>query len=188
MSPPGVRYAALVAARLPLQRMYAHAYSRCADILYAMSAQGGSGGTIPAAMHAWRAFLRAHADLVGQMDTTLRAKVGIPLQWYDVLTHIDEACEPPTLRQLEQRVVLSQSGLSRLVANLVDCGLVSRSPSDRDKRAVDLTLTQLGKTRLRAARAVQSRQVRELFADQMDDREAAILRDVLRRLRRDRQE
>jgi DNA-binding MarR family transcriptional regulator len=85
-------------------------------------------------------------------------------------------------------VVLSQSGLSRLVANLVDCGLVSRSPSDRDKRAVDLTLTQLGKTRLRAARAVQSRQVRELFADQMDDREAAILRDVLRRLRRDRQE
>jgi len=42
-------------------------------------------------MHAWRAFLRAHADLVGQMDATLRAEVGVPLQWYDVLTHIDEA-------------------------------------------------------------------------------------------------
>jgi DNA-binding MarR family transcriptional regulator len=165
--------------------MHAHAYSWFTDILFFMSARGGGGEAISDAMHAWRAFLRAHADLVGQMDATLRAEVGVPLQWYDVLTHIDEAC-PATLRQLEQRVVLSQSGLSRLVANLVDAGLVSRSPSEHDKRAVELTLTRLGKSRLRAARAVQRRQVRELFADRMDDREAAILLDVLRRLRRDR--
>ena len=139
-------------------------------------------------MRAWGAFLRAHADLVGRMDTTLRAEAGVPLQWYDVLVQIAAAGEPITLRQLEQRVLLSQSGLSRLVARLADTGLVSRSPSDRDKRAVNLKLTRLGRTRLRAARAVQSRQVRELFANQMDDREAAVLLDVLRRLRRDRAE
>ena len=143
------------------------------------------GEAIPDAMHAWGAFLRAHADLVGQMDATLRAQVGIPLQWYDVLTHI-AACGSTTMRQLEHRVLLSQSGLSRLVANLVDAGLVSRTPSDRDKRAVDLTLTRRGKTRLRAARAVQRQQVRELFANRMDDSEAAVLLAVLRRLRRDR--
>jgi DNA-binding MarR family transcriptional regulator len=136
-------------------------------------------------MRAWGAFLRAHADLVGQMDTTLRAQTGIPLQWYDVLAHVSSAGGPTTMRQLEQRVLLSQSALSRLVARLVDAGLVSRAASDRDKRAVDLTLTQLGRTRLRAARAVQSRQVRELWADRMDDREAAVMLDVLRRCRRD---
>jgi len=139
-------------------------------------------------MRAWGAFLRAHADLVGQMDTTLRAQTGIPLQWYDVLAHVSSAGGPTTMRQLEQRVLLSQSALSRLVARLVDAGLVSRAASDRDKRAVDLTLTQLGRTRLRAARAVQSRQVRELWADRMDDREAAVMLDVLRRCRRDRTE
>jgi DNA-binding MarR family transcriptional regulator len=137
-------------------------------------------------MRAWGAFLRAHADLVDQMDATLRADAGIPLQWYDVLAHIAAAGGPITMRQLEQRVLLSQSGLSRLVARLVDAGLVSRAASPRDKRAVHLALTRLGKTRLRAARAVQSQQVRELFADRMDDREAAVMLDVLGRLRRDR--
>jgi DNA-binding MarR family transcriptional regulator len=136
-------------------------------------------------MRAWGAFLRAHADLVTQMDTTLRARTGIPLQWYDVLAQIAASGGPTTLRQLEQRVLLSQSGLSRLVAQLVDAGLVSRRQSNHDKRAVDLTLTRQGKTRLRAARVVQSRQVRELFADQMDDREAAVMLDVLHRLQRD---
>jgi len=153
-----------------------------------MSGPAGGGEAIPDAMRAWGAFLRAHADLVGQMDTTLRAQTGIPLQWYDVLAHVSSAGGPTTMRQLEQRVLLSQSALSRLVARLVDAGLVSRAASDRDKRAVDLTLTQLGRTRLRAARAVQSRQVRELWADRMDDREAAVMLDVLRRCRRDRTE
>lgn len=150
-----------------------------------MSGPTGDDDSIPDAMRAWGAFLRAHADLVGQMDATLRAEAGVPLQWYDVLAQLAAAGRPTTMRQLEQRVLLSQSGLSRLVARLVEAGLVSRSTSDRDKRAVDLALTRLGRTRLRAARAVQSRQVRELFADRMDDREAAIVLDVLRRLRRD---
>jgi DNA-binding MarR family transcriptional regulator len=139
-------------------------------------------------MRAWGAFLRAHADLVGQMDTRLRARTGIPLQWYDVLVHIASADGPTTMRQLEQRVLLSQSALSRLVARLVDAGLVSRAASNCDRRAVDLTLTRLGRTRLRAARAVQSRQVRELWADRMDDCEAAVMLDVLRRMERDRTE
>ena len=119
------------------------------------------------------------------MDTTLRAEAAVPLQWYDVLAHIQAAGGPTTMRQLEQRVLLSQSGLSRLVAQLVDAGLLERTQSDRDRRAVDLSLTPLGRTRLRAARAVQRKQVHELFADKMTDREAAVLLDVLRRLARD---
>jgi DNA-binding MarR family transcriptional regulator len=136
-------------------------------------------------MRAWGAFLRAHADLVRQMDATLRAQVRIPLQWYDVLAQIAAAGGPTTMRELERRVLLSQSGLSRLVARLVDADLVSRTASDRDRRSYDLTLTRLGRARLRAARAVQSEQVRELFASRMDDREADVLLDILRRLRRD---
>jgi DNA-binding MarR family transcriptional regulator len=139
-------------------------------------------------MRAWGAFLRAHADLVGRMDATLRREAGIPLQWYDALAHIAAGRRPVTLRELEQRVLLSQSGLSRLVTRLVDAGLVSRTPSEHDRRAVELTLTRSGSARLRAARAVQARQVRELFADHMDDREAAVLVEVLHRLSRDRPE
>lgn len=165
--------------------MYAHAYSPPAGNLSNMSEPVG-GREIPHAMRAWGAFLRAHADLTGRMDTTLRTRTGIPLQWYDVLAQIAAAGGPTTMRQLEQRVLLSQSGLSRLVARLVDAGLVSRAASDRDKRAVHLTLTRLGRTRLRSARTVQAQQVRELFAERMDDHEATVMLNVLRRLARDR--
>jgi DNA-binding MarR family transcriptional regulator len=166
--------------------MRMHIPQRFAGILSGMSEAVRGDEEVPDAMRAWGAFLRAHADLVAEMDAALRAQAGIPLQWYDVLAQIAAAGEPTTMRQLEQRVLLSQSGLSRLVARLIDAGLVSRAASNRDKRAVDLTLTQLGRTRLRAARTVQSRQVRELFANRMDDREAAVLLDVLQRLQHHR--
>ncbi len=145
-------------------------------------------GETPDALRAWGAFLRAHADLTAQMDHALRSRTGIPLQWYDVLAQIAAAGAPTTMRQLQQRVLLSQSGLSRLVARLVELGLVSRVSSDRDRRSVELSLTRLGRTRLRSARAVQSRQVHDLFASHMDQREAALVLDVLQRLHRERPE
>lgn len=137
-------------------------------------------------MRAWGAFLRAHADLVGVMDARLRAETGLPLQWYDVLTQIAASPGPTTMHELGDRVLLSQSGLSRLVARMVDAGLVSRTPSERDRRVVELSITPVGRSRLRTARAVQAQQVRELFADRMDDSEAAVVLAVLRRLAPDR--
>jgi DNA-binding MarR family transcriptional regulator len=136
----------------------------------------------PAAMAAWGAFLRAHADLVRRMDHALRMATGMPLQWYDVLRNIAEPDEAPTMRQLEQRVLLSQSGLSRLVARLTDAGLVVRSTPADDRRSVVLALTPGGRERLRAAKTVMSRQVRELFARRMTADEAAVLLAVLRRM------
>lgn len=140
-------------------------------------------GAAPAAMAAWGAFLRAHADLVRRMDQTLRAATGIPLQWYDVLRNIAESDEAPALRQLERRVLLSQSGLSRLVARLTDAGLVVRSTAADDRRSAVLALTPAGRERLRAAKTVMGRQVRELFAARMTEDEAAVLLAVLRRMR-----
>ncbi len=152
-----------------------------------MSRPAGSRES-PDALRAWGAFLRAHADLTAEMDQTLRARTGVPLQWYDVLAQIAATRAPATMRQLQERVLLSQSGLSRLVARLVEVGLVSRASSDHDKRSIEVTLTRLGQSRLRAARAVQAQQVRDLFARHMDEHEAAVVLAVLQRLHRDRPE
>src|SRR3712207_420402 len=121
------------------------------------------------------------------MDATLRDKTGLPLQWYDALRNIAEAGGSTTMREIEERVLLSQSGLSRLVGRLVDAGLVSRSPSAEDRRSVELVLTALGRARLRTAKVVMARQVRELFAGKLDEAEAAVLLDVFRRLTADAQ-
>ena len=87
------------------------------------------------------------------------------------------------MRQLEQRVLLSQSGLSRLVARLTEAGLVTRSTPAGDRRSIEVALTSAGRERLRAARAVMSRQVRELFATRMTADEAEVLLAVLQRMR-----
>lgn len=142
----------------------------------------GADDVPPEAWAAWGAFLRAHAELVRRMDAALQERTGMPLQWYDVLRNIAGARGGTTMRELDERVLLSQSGLSRLVGRLVDAGLVSRSPSADDRRSVELALTALGRARLRAAKAVMARQVRQLFASRMDEAEAAVLLDVFRRL------
>src|SRR5215471_10405982 len=85
---------------------------------------------------AWRAFLTAHAVAVGQIERTL-ARAGasvLPLSWYDILIELREA-EGRRLRQSElaRAVVLTRSGISRLIDRLEGAGLVRREPNPVDR-------------------------------------------------------
>jgi DNA-binding MarR family transcriptional regulator len=133
-------------------------------------------------MKAWGAFLRAHADLVPRMDRLLRKRAGVALRDYDVLAQVDLAGGACTMRELDRRVLLSQSGLSRLVQRLADEGFVGRATNEGDRRGVDLRLTAQGRSVLRRARKVQAEEVRTLFADQMSPEEARTVLRVMRRL------
>jgi DNA-binding MarR family transcriptional regulator len=133
-------------------------------------------------MQAWGAFLAAHAGLVRAMDQTLRERAGMSLQWYDALAQIAGGGGRVTMRELERRVLLSQSGLSRLVDRLQQAGLVTRTAAPSDRRSVEVSLTPRGRTRLRRAREVQSEQVRTRFADRMSQVEAETVLRVLCRI------
>lgn len=131
---------------------------------------------------AWGAFLRAHADLVHRMDRSLRHDAGVSLREYDALFQIDGAGGSCTMKELEGRVLISQSALSRLVSRLADDGLVERSTNAGDRRGVDLRLSRRGRSELRKARAVQSALVGELFVDRMSLSETRTVLAVMRRL------
>ena len=45
----------------------------------------------PAKMHAWRAFLTAHAEVIDALGKDLESAVGLPLTWYEVLLHLEES-------------------------------------------------------------------------------------------------
>ncbi len=82
-------------------------------------------------MAAWRAFLTAHARLTDELARELRDRVGLPLTWYDVLVQLSEADDRRLrMQDLAGRVVLSKSGLTRLIDRMEREGLVSRSPCD----------------------------------------------------------
>ncbi len=84
-----------------------------------------SAALTSAEMAAWRTFLRAHAVLVRRLEAELVAEHDLPLASYDVLVQLSEAPQQRLrMTELADRVLLSRSGLTRLVDRLVRDGLV----------------------------------------------------------------
>jgi len=103
---------------------------------------------------AWRAFLRAHS--------TMLRRIGRDLE--DVLAALRDAPEQ-RLRQVElaERVLLSNSGLSRLVDRIEAKGLVERNACSSDRRSFHVRLTDEGAAMLESMWPVYARGIAEDF-------------------------
>lgn len=134
-------------------------------------------------LEAWRSFLTAHARLTERLGRELRAEEGLHLTWYDVLVQLSEA-EGHQLRmqQLAERVLLSKSGLTRLIDRMERAGYVTRSPCHDDRRGTYATMTDAGYDVLVRTAPTHLGGVRHHFAEAVDDEEAATLTAVLTRI------
>jgi DNA-binding MarR family transcriptional regulator len=150
----------------------------------ASAAPSSRDGPVPALqLDAWRAFLTAHARLTDQLGRELREREGLPLTWYDVLVQLSEA-EGHQLRmqQLADRVLLSKSGLTRLIDRMERAGYVARTPCEDDRRGTYATMTAEGYAVLVRTAPTHLGGVREHFADALDDDEAGTVAPVLQRM------
>ena len=131
----------------------------------------------------WAAFLRAHARVVRELERELQAEQRMALTDYDVLVQL-AAAEDRRLRmsELADRLLLSRSGITRLVDRLVAQGLVEREVCDTDRRGQWAALTDAGLDRLRAAAPTHLRGVGEHFLDRMSPDELSAMRAILVRL------
>lgn len=84
---------------------------------------------------------------------------------------------------LAGRLLLSQGGITRLLAGLEREGLVERAGCPEDRRVVYAHLTAAGAERLEAARGDHLAEVQRLFADRFEPAELATLAELLSRLR-----
>jgi DNA-binding MarR family transcriptional regulator len=119
-----------------------------------------------ARLDAWRSFLHAHARLTRRLDEELQAAHHLSLAEYDALLQLANA-PGRRLRMsvLADRVLLSRSGITRLVDRLEAAGIVARSACTTDARGAEAALTDAGLDRLRAASATHLDGVRRLFID-----------------------
>jgi DNA-binding MarR family transcriptional regulator len=117
-------------------------------------------------LRAWRGMLRAHAALAKALDAQLEAAHGLQLSSYEVLMYLADA-EDERMRMcdLASSILLSRSGLTRLVDRLQREGLLERVACDADARGAFAKLTPTGRERLAAARATHLAGVREMFLD-----------------------
>jgi DNA-binding MarR family transcriptional regulator len=125
---------------------------------------------------AWRGLLRAHARLVKALDANLEAAHGLPLSHYDVLVQVSGAPgERMRMCELADGVLLSRSGLTRLVDRMAKDGLLERCACEDDARGSFACLTDAGRARLQEARPTHLAAVRELFLSAFSDDELARL-------------
>jgi DNA-binding MarR family transcriptional regulator len=132
----------------------------------ATTATAASPGADDPRLGAWRNFLHAHARLTRRLDEELQASHRLSLAEYDALLQLANAPERRLrMSALADRVLLSRSGITRLVDRLVAAGMVERSACTTDARGAEAALTGAGLERLRAASSTHLDGVRRLFLD-----------------------
>jgi DNA-binding MarR family transcriptional regulator len=113
---------------------------------------------------AWRAFLRAHSAMLRRLSGDLEEADLPPLSWYDVLAALRDAPEE-RMRQVElaEQVLISNSGLSRLLDRIESKGLIERLSYPSDRRAFFVCLTDEGRDMLERMWPVYARGIAEDF-------------------------
>ncbi len=131
---------------------------------------------------AWRTFITLHATVVELIDRTLVAEGQLPLHWYDVLIELAEAPQRRLrLHELARSVVLSRSGLTRLVDRIEAAGLLRREPDPADRRGSFAVLTAEGQAALRATWPVYAGAIQKHFAQHLSDDEVRIITEAFGR-------
>jgi len=137
----------------------------------------------PAELAAWRGMLRVHASLLHAMDAELTAGHGLALRSYEVLLHLEDAPRHRLrMSDLSRSVLLSASGVSRLVDRMEQDGLVGRERCADDGRGYWAVLTSHGEQRFREARATHLAGVRRLFLRHFAGDDLARLADYWERV------
>ena len=133
----------------------------------------------------WRAFLGAHARLFRRLDDELRARHDLSLPEYEALLQLAQAPgRRLRMSRLADRVLLSRSGVTRLIDRLEADGSVARTQCAHDARGAEAVLTDAGLARLRAASATHLAGIERHFLAHLDADELSVVQRSLGRIAR----
>lgn len=135
------------------------------------------------AVAAFAALLRAHAAVTRQLSAELMAEHELTISDYEVLLRLANAPDRRLRRvDLAEEILLTASGVTRLLDGLERAGYVERGTCDTDRRVVYAVLTDEGLAKVRAAGASHVAQIEELYGGRFDAAELAGLEALLARL------
>jgi DNA-binding MarR family transcriptional regulator len=135
---------------------------------------------------AWVNFLRAHSAVTRALNADLVQSHGLTINDYEVLLHLARAEERALRRvDLAERLVLTASGITRLLEGLERAGYVCKRRCDSDARVTYAVLTDAGLEKLREASDPHVSGVRALFEARFTDEELKTLAELLSRLTAD---
>jgi DNA-binding MarR family transcriptional regulator len=134
-------------------------------------------------LEAWRAFLSSYRALIDVLEDELKCARGLPLTWFDVLAQLHSAPgNRLRMTQLANSIMLSKSGLTRLVDRLIDAGLVVRESCPSDRRGYEAVLTPDGRQAFEEAYPAHLEGIERHFSRHFSDDEARALSRALTKL------
>jgi DNA-binding MarR family transcriptional regulator len=126
-------------------------------------------------MPAWLSFVRTHSRLWDRVEAQMRKDHGLTMARYDVLAQLVNAGGRLGLSDLASSILLSQSGVSKLLDRMERANLVRRDPDPRDARAAFAAVTPRGRSMVMEARQGHHDLLQQVFGDSLDDRDLADL-------------
>jgi DNA-binding MarR family transcriptional regulator len=132
---------------------------------------------------AWLRFLRAHAAITRELSSRLEAVHELTLSDFDVLVQLYYA-DGQRMRRIDlaRSVLLTASGITRLLDGLESCGLVAKDRCDSDARVTYAVLTKAGVKKIEEARESHNADIEELFGSRFSPQEREQLAELLGRL------
>ena len=132
---------------------------------------------------AWARLLRTHASVTRELSANLVADHGLTINDYEALLHLSHA-EEGSLRRVDlaERLMLTPSGVTRLLDGLERDGWVRKGNCDSDARVTYAVLTEEGRERLESAGRTHVGQIVEIFEERFSAEELETLVDLLGRL------
>lgn len=132
---------------------------------------------------AWVRFLRAHAAVTRELSARLETDHGLTLNDYDVLVQLYWAPERAMRRvDIARAVLLTASGITRLLDGLERGGWVEKKACSTDARVSYAALTEAGVEKFEAARDTHLADIEELFGSNFTEQERDTLAALLARL------
>ncbi len=129
---------------------------------------------------AWLAVLQAQAAVVERLEGTLEREAGISLAWFEVLLHLSGDPEGRLrMADLARSLIVSKSGVTRLVDRMEEAGMVRRGSCAEDRRVTYTVITAAGRAALARSLPVHHRAVADLFTRHLNAGELTAVRAAL---------
>jgi DNA-binding MarR family transcriptional regulator len=131
----------------------------------------------------WRAFLEVHSTVIKYLERQMQEQHNLPLSWWDVLQKLSDS-EGGRLRmgELAESVLLTRSGITRLLDRMITAGMVVREQCPGDRRGYYAVITQLGLDTIKKVGLDHSKYAWDAFWEHVTQEEAAVMEKVFSRV------
>ncbi|MFD7611506.1 MarR family winged helix-turn-helix transcriptional regulator [Streptomyces sp. NPDC059828] len=138
---------------------------------------------MPVADHAFYGLVWAGTVLTERVDRALSKAHDLPVSWFEVMLWLASSPDPVPASVLGNSTMLSRSQVSRVIDALQARGLVTRTPSARDARSIEVALTPEGHRLFAEADETRRASLAAVFTDLLDQEDLETLSAVWRKLK-----